>query len=73
MIVRGHGPRAGGRETGGGGWGPGLSPAAFLFATLLFLVGPIFAHGCHTGDHDDEPAFAPPPADVTSAPPPPRR
>jgi hypothetical protein len=27
---------------------------------FLALVVPIFAHGCHGGDHDDEPAFAPP-------------
>jgi hypothetical protein len=29
-----------------------------LFPVLLALA--LFAHGCHTGDHDDEPAVAPP-------------
>ena len=41
---------------------PELTPVSrlltpiFIAAILLF---PIFAHGCHRGDHDDEPAFAP--------------
>jgi hypothetical protein len=29
-----------------------------LFPVVLALL--IFAHGCHTGDHDDEPSFGPP-------------
>jgi hypothetical protein len=28
---------------------------------LAVLVWPVFAHGCHTGDHDDELMIAPPP------------
>ena len=28
------------------------------FAAMLLAL-PIFAHGCHRGDHDDEPAFIP--------------
>jgi hypothetical protein len=27
---------------------------------VAVLALPLFAHGCHTGDHDDEPAFHPP-------------
>jgi hypothetical protein len=30
----------------------------FAFAAMLLAL-PIFAHGCHRGDHDDEPAFIP--------------
>jgi hypothetical protein len=30
-------------------------------------AAPIFAHGCHRWDHDDEPAFAPPPPRVHQA------
>jgi hypothetical protein len=32
--------------------------SCLLTAALLALA--IFAHGCHSGDHDDEPLFAPP-------------
>ncbi|MBA4190173.1 MAG: hypothetical protein C0467_19485 [Planctomycetaceae bacterium] len=32
---------------------------ALIFAAIAFLVLPIFAHGCHRGDHDDEPLFVP--------------
>ena len=37
-------------------------PAAQLLPHLLVvvLVVPLFAHGCHRGDHDDEPAQSPP-------------
>jgi len=28
---------------------------------LLVLVWPIFGHGCHAGDHDDELSIVPPP------------
>ncbi len=31
---------------------------AFALISLLCVV-PIFAHGCHRGDHDDEPLFQP--------------
>lgn len=27
---------------------------------VLSLAVPLFAHGCHRGDHDDEPSVAPP-------------
>jgi hypothetical protein len=32
---------------------------ALVFFVIALLTLPIFAHGCHTGDHDDEPAFVP--------------
>ncbi len=35
-----------------------LSPALIL-AAVAMLALPIFAHGCHRGDHDDEPLYAP--------------
>jgi hypothetical protein len=35
---------------------PRLLTPFFVAALLLF---PIFAHGCHRGDHDDEPTVAP--------------
>jgi hypothetical protein len=38
-------------------------PGPWIVSCLLILVVlalPIFAHGCHSGDHDDEPLFAPP-------------
>ena len=35
-----------------------LSPLSGLLA-LVALAVPLFAHGCHAGDHDDEPVFAP--------------
>ncbi len=60
------------RETGVGGQESGdrsretgprfrlwLSPVSCLLISVI-LVLPLFAHGCHTGDHDDEPQFAPP-------------
>jgi hypothetical protein len=43
-------------------WGVVPSPVS-RFLTLVFVIAlltlPIFAHGCHTGDHDDEPVFVP--------------
>jgi hypothetical protein len=30
-----------------------------LFAVVALVVLPIFAHGCHRGDHDDEPLVVP--------------
>jgi hypothetical protein len=38
--------------------------ARLLIPVVLALV--IFSHGCHTGDHDDEPSFAPPVRDTES-------
>ena len=32
-------------------------PGWLLFPVLVAV--PLFAHGCHTGDHDDEPAVVP--------------
>jgi hypothetical protein len=33
---------------------------ALLFAVVVMLLAlPIVGHGCHRGDHDDEPVFAP--------------
>ena len=52
--------------TGARGQGSGVSradrPAVRLLPlfVVLSLVVPVFAHGCHAGDHDDEPAVAPP-------------
>ena len=40
-----------------------LTPVSRLLIPLLLAV-PIFGHGCHRGDHDDEPVFAPPPERV---------
>lgn len=41
--------------------GPTLPARRVLvFFTIALLTLPIFAHGCHTGDHDDEPLFLPP-------------
>jgi hypothetical protein len=40
-----------------------LGGRGFAFATLFVFVAalalPVFAHGCHAGDHDDEPLFIP--------------
>ncbi|MBY0513320.1 MAG: hypothetical protein K2P78_05350 [Gemmataceae bacterium] len=40
-----------------------VSSRGFGFGVLVVLVAavaaPVFAHGCHAGDHDDEPAAAP--------------
>jgi hypothetical protein len=38
---------------------PGPSLLAAVLIPVVLAV-PLFAHGCHTGDHDDEPVFAPP-------------
>lgn len=40
----------------------GLTPSArrvFVFFAFAITLIPLFAHGCHTGDHDDEPLFVP--------------
>jgi hypothetical protein len=37
---------------------PGLSPIVWLLIVVVLAL-PIFAHGCHAGDHDDEPALFP--------------
>ncbi|WP_439626491.1 hypothetical protein [Gemmata sp.] len=34
------------------------SPACVLGAVALCVL-PVFAHGCHRGDHDDEPTVVP--------------
>jgi hypothetical protein len=36
-----------------------LSPVFLVFAVVVLVALPIFAHGCHRGDHDDEPLVAP--------------
>ncbi len=46
----------GDRELGIGCRGSGVG---FLFAAIAFAALPIFAHGCHRGDHDDEPLVTP--------------
>jgi hypothetical protein len=46
-------------RSGAGGVSPPARRALVFFVTAILLI-PIFAHGCHTGDHDDEPAFVPP-------------
>jgi hypothetical protein len=39
---------------------PAAGPRAWWFGVAVALVTlPILAHGCHRGDHDDEPAVAP--------------
>ncbi|MCE9561624.1 MAG: hypothetical protein K8U57_06175 [Planctomycetes bacterium] len=50
MIVAG--PVRGDKET------KSVSPS-FLLVFITFLALPIFAHGCHRGDHDDEPLVVP--------------
>lgn len=35
-----------------------LTPLSCLLVPLVLAL-PVFAHGCHTGDHDDEPSAAP--------------
>ena len=35
-----------------------LSPVSWLLIPVLLAIL-IVAHGCHTGDHDDEPLFVP--------------
>lgn len=54
-------------KTGGGDAGAKEDSADFpafwralVVLVLALLALPIVAHGCHTGDHDDEPAFLPP-------------
>ncbi|VTT96450.1 unnamed protein product [Gemmataceae bacterium] len=32
---------------------------AFFLGAIALCVLPIFAHGCHRGDHDDEPTVVP--------------
>lgn len=47
-------PRADDQELPGGRL---LVVTRLLIPAIVALL--IFAHGCHTGDHDDEPSFAP--------------
>jgi len=35
------------------------TPARLGFWVIALLLIQIFAHGCHRGDHDDEPLFVP--------------
>lgn len=39
------------------------SPRGLAYGVLLVLLAalavPVFAHGCHAGDHDDEPLVVP--------------
>lgn len=42
-----------------------LSPIVWLLMAGMLTL-PIFAHGCHTGDHDDEPLLIPPSPDAES-------
>jgi hypothetical protein len=44
------------------GW---LQTAAVAFALALAI--PVFAHGCHSGDHDLEPAHIPTPTNEPEA------
>jgi hypothetical protein len=44
---------------------PRLSPVVCLLMVIALAL-PIFAHGCHTGDHDDEPSLIPPSRDAES-------
>lgn len=47
----------GDRESGAGT--RGAASPVFILGALVLCVLPVFAHGCHRGDHDDEPAVAP--------------
>ena len=42
-----------------------LAPVVWLLLAGLLAL-PIFAHGCHTGDHDDEPLLISPSPDAES-------
>ena len=57
------GPRARVPGPGDAGAGPPAPAPAWSWLVVPFaavlLALPIFAHGCHSGDHDDEPLFAP--------------
>jgi len=44
---------------------PQLSPLVWLLLAVALAL-PVFAHGCHTGDHDDEPLLSPPSRDAES-------
>jgi hypothetical protein len=46
-----------------------MNPRLF-FLGLVLLAIPIFAHGCHRGDHDNEPFFVPLKSHVIQAEPP---
>jgi hypothetical protein len=49
-----------GRETGVRKPVTGVAPRSWVFAIVAMLLTlPILGHGCHRGDHDDEPLFAP--------------
>lgn len=38
---------------------PTVGRRAFWFLAVALTTLPLFAHGCHRGDHDDEPLFVP--------------
>jgi len=44
---------------------PQLSSLVWLLLAVALAL-PVFAHGCHTGDHDDEPLLSPPSRDAES-------
>lgn len=47
-------------EQEGCGCQPIAVPRPWWFAVAaIVVILPIFAHGCHRGDHDDEPLFVP--------------
>jgi len=54
-LVRGRTNRA--RQPNRSLWA--FARPAFWFFVAAILLFPIFAHGCHRGDHDDEPCFVP--------------
>lgn len=53
------------KTAGSGQWAVGSTKRAksIAFGVLVVLLAalavPVFAHGCHAGDHDDEPLAAP--------------
>ena len=47
-----------GDRASGAGTREAASPV-FLLGALVLCALPVFAHGCHRGDHDDEPAVVP--------------
>ena len=50
----------GSREFGARRWHTMPAPRPWWVAVVVLLLAlPIFAHGCHTGDHDDEPLLVP--------------
>jgi hypothetical protein len=51
--------RGGDTERGRRGERRAAASPVYLLGAIALCVLPIFAHGCHRGDHDDEPTVMP--------------